>query len=203
MELIIHKHLNLDPIDHFHGRQYIVPIWEIELKGFLLEDINFFNSLNDLKRYKDTYYSDILKRSVYEPFPNDPALELINLDKKNEILDIVGSSIGFQRQYFRPLSSYKEHCYQSNRIILDHPNFEMGVHLDNHSIIVQLIVNLLSDNETSTEFYLINQRDSVYQAPKLKNHGVLFVNTPGALHGIRNITKPRWIWYSSINIQFL
>jgi hypothetical protein len=200
MELIIHKHLNLEPKNCYYQLQYTVPIWEIELKGSILDSDYFSTSLKDITRYKNIAYSEELKRSLFQPYPDDPNFELIGFDKKNEILDLVSSTDGFKRKFLKPLSSYKQYCYQSSSIILDHPNFEMGIHLDNHSIIIQMIVNLLHDNETSTEFYTVDSIQPVYQAPKLKNHGVLFVNTPGALHAIRNITKPRWIWYSCINL---
>jgi hypothetical protein len=84
-------------------------------------------------------------------------------------------------------------------IIKDMPGFKMEPHLDNYYVMVQIIINL-QDNCASTKFYPFNSTNPCYVAPTKKYQGVMFLNKPGAIHDIDNITKDRYILYASINI---
>ena len=202
MELLVHNHFTLKPNNGFFADKFEVPIWEIELIDPILDSIEFESSLKDLSRYNQVNFSKTISRLYYNGTQNDSIQNLIGYSCKDKLLDIVSLTNGFKTKFLQPLSVYKEHTRQFSSIILDQPGFSMTPHMDNHDIIVQCIVNLVQDNETSTAFYNSYSETPVYQAPKKKNHGVMFVNTSGSLHGIQNITHNRWIWYSGVGLCY-
>ena len=70
----------------------------------------------------------------------------------------------------------------------------MDIHLDNSHVMLQAVINL-SDNETGTEMYAVDSTEPTFTMTGKKNHGIMFFNGPGALHGIRNVNKDRHILY--------
>jgi hypothetical protein len=99
-----------------------------------------------------------------------------------------------------PLDYYIKKSHFTTIIIKDMPGFKMTPHLDNHHVMVQLIINL-QDNCTSTKFYPFNSTNPFYVAPTNKYQGIMFLNKPGAVHDIDNITKDRYMLYAVINID--
>jgi hypothetical protein len=79
----------------------------------------------------------------------------------------------------------------------DQAGFEMGIHLDNSHVMLQAVINL-SDNETGTEMYAVDSTEPTYAMTGQRNHGIMFFNGPGTLHGIRNVNKDRHILYYGI-----
>ena len=73
----------------------------------------------------------------------------------------------------------------------------MGIHLDNSHVMLQAVINL-SDNETGTELYSVESDKPTYAMTGRRNHGIMFFNGPGTLHGIRNVNKDRHILYYGI-----
>lgn len=84
-------------------------------------------------------------------------------------------------------------------IYRDRAGFRMGVHLDNSHVMLQAIINL-TENETGTDMYALDSEEPVYTMTGKRNHGIMFFNGPGALHGIRNVNKDRYILYYGICI---
>ena len=80
------------------------------------------------------------------------------------------------------------------------PGFSLPPHLDNSHVMAHIIVNLVQDQANATDFYYFDQDDPVYRAPTKKHHGVLFANTPGAVHALNSVLNPRWIWYAQLLI---
>lgn len=87
-------------------------------------------------------------------------------------------------------------------IFRDPPQFSMGPHLDNQSVVANVIINL-KDNDNSTRFHNYQQHDEiVYNASGKTNTGIIFLNTPGSLHSVKNnLTVDRYILYSSVLIK--
>jgi hypothetical protein len=86
-------------------------------------------------------------------------------------------------------------------IYKDPPNFKMSKHLDNQRVVANAIINL-SDNNSTTEFF--DYRDPskvIFSTESTRNKGVLFLNTPAALHHIKNFNADRYIANTSIMIK--
>mgnify|MGYP003336720158 FL=1 len=103
----------------------------------------------------------------------------------------------FRSRWRKDLQYYKYHSRMMNTIYHDSPGYYMPPHLDNSHIILQLIINLV-DNETGTELYQFNSNEIAYTCSGKAGQGIMFFNSPGAVHGIRNITQDRYILYSQI-----
>ena len=97
------------------------------------------------------------------------------------------------------LDYYINESHFKSSIIKDLPGFKMTPHLDNYHVMAQLIINL-QDNCTSTKFYSFNSTEPFYVAPTKKYQGIMFLNKPGAVHDIDNITKDRYMLYASITV---
>jgi len=103
----------------------------------------------------------------------------------------------FNKCWYRDVEYYVKHAHTFGVIFHDEPGFEMGIHLDNNHIMLQLIVNL-TDNDSGTAMYDIVSPDPYYKLTGEKNKGIIFLNGPGALHSIGNINKDRYILYSAV-----
>jgi len=198
MELVIHKHFTIQPKKSFFSHFYSVPIWEIELQGYDINNLEFESLVKDQNNYNTIKFSEEIFRYYYEGDKDDAVHMIKGQTFKEQIIDVVSTTKEFKEKYVKNISEIRNNFIQFANIILDYPGFYMSPHIDNVNVVVQCIVNLIQDNETSTEFYTSDSEEPVYQAPKKKNHGVMFLNTHGSIHGIRNIKDYRWIWYSSI-----
>ena len=103
----------------------------------------------------------------------------------------------FNKTWMRGGEYYVTHAHTFGVIFHDEPGFEMGIHLDNNHIMLQLIINL-TDNDSGTEMYDIVSSDPYHKVTGEKNKGIMFLNGPGALHSIGNINKDRCILYSAV-----
>ena len=103
----------------------------------------------------------------------------------------------FKKCWYRDVEYYIKHSHTFGVIFHDEPGFEMGIHLDNHHIMLQLIVNL-TDNDSGTEMYDIVSSAPYHRLTGEKNKGIMFLNSPGALHSIGHINKDRYILYSAV-----
>lgn len=103
----------------------------------------------------------------------------------------------FNKCWYRDVEYYVKHAHTFGVIFHDEPGFKMGIHLDNSHIMLQLIVNL-TDNDSGTEMYDIVGSTPYHTMTGEKNKGIMFLNSPGALHSIGNINKDRYILYSAV-----
>ena len=83
------------------------------------------------------------------------------------------------------------------KLFKDLPGLNMDTHLDNSHIMLQSIINL-TDNDVGTELFSIDSDKPIYTMTGKRNRGIMFFNSPGALHRIKNVTKERYIFYSAI-----
>lgn len=179
-------------------RQFSTPVWEIEIQSDLINSVEFENDLRNPNNYAiGQAHSNALRQ---EFIGTGAAKNLLAENQKEQILDIALNHPITKPRFNRPRQHYQNHAGWFSMILKDLPGFEMSPHIDNSHVMCHMIVNLLQDNQTSTSFYCIDSPDPVYSAPTKKNHGILFVNTPGALHSIGNVTAERWILYSSVVI---
>ena len=103
----------------------------------------------------------------------------------------------FNKSWYRDVDYYIKNSYTASVIHHDEPGFEMGIHLDNNHIMLQLIINL-ADNDSGTEMYDIVNPEPYHKVTGEKNKGIIFLNGPGALHSIGNINKDRYTLYSAV-----
>ena len=90
------------------------------------------------------------------------------------------------------------------RIVKDDHGLDMGPHIDNSFVIGNMILNLI-DNKVGTKFYS-HGTDKTFVAPKEKNKGIFFLNTPGSLHSIKNDshqTRYTLNTYWNLNVQII
>lgn len=116
---------------------------------------------------------------------------------KDQLLDLVTQYKCFKYRWFRDIEYYRNKT--SARVIInkDTEGMFMRPHVDNNHIMVQTIINLV-DNTSGTELYEFNNSTPIYQMPADVNKGVAFFNNPGAVHGIRNITRDRYTLYAAL-----
>jgi hypothetical protein len=197
MEIIVHKHFALSsPGDTY--QQYQTPVWEIEIKSPVLDTIEFQSALHDDNNFVTSPGHHTSLRSKFNG--TGVVGEFLKNSQKNFVLDTVSQSATFQARYYKSLSEYQDTAVWFTTILRDQAKFAMAPHLDNSHVMVQIVVNLLQDNETSTEFYNFNESTPCYRAPLKKNHGVMFLNTPGSMHSITNNNNTRWILYGGLLI---
>ena len=198
MEIIVNKHFTLSSPDDKHYL-YRTPIWEIEIKSDLLDDPEFESGLQlDNNFTADNSWQSANLRSKFTG--TGKVASFLADTQKDFLLNLVFQSPAFRAKYYKSIDEYKRSASWFATVLKDSPGFAMTPHIDNGHIVCQMIVNLLQDNETATEFYQFDKTTPCYKAPLKKNHGVLFVNTPGAVHSIANITQPRWILYGGLTI---
>jgi len=196
MEIIVHKHFTIrSDADAFE--QYSTPIWEVEIRSDIIDSPVFESTL----RCNDNFCMNPGHNSLLRCTCDRTVLvaDLLNESQQGFLLDLVSDTPEFKSRYPRK-DQYQTKTHWFADIIRDQAGFAMGPHMDNSHIMVQMVVNLLQDNTTATEFYQFNESTPCYQAPLKKNHGVIFLNTPGAVHRIANVDNSRWILYGGLVI---
>ena len=103
----------------------------------------------------------------------------------------------FNSSWYRDYEYYLKTSRIDTVVFKDMPGFSMNPHLDNNHVMVQLVINL-TDNCASTKFYPFNRQEPFYISSTKRYQGVMFLNTPGAVHNISNVDKNRYILYSAI-----
>jgi len=108
----------------------------------------------------------------------------------------------FKSRWCWPVETLKNKISLSTSILKDLPGHRMGPHLDNEYIFAVLIVNLCK-NKSATTFHEINNNlGKIYEAPKEKGKGLLFLNTPGSLHSFENNSdSDRYISYTTFALN--
>ena len=195
MKIVVNNQVVLIPPGDVHGL-YQSPIWEVEIQSDVLDSPEFEAELRNDNNFIVSEYHHKNLRSMYNR--TGAVTDWLTQSQKSLLLDIVSQSDCFKPMYYKSLDEYRDTTVWSASVLRDQPGFEMIPHLDNRHVMAQLVVNLLQDYETATEFYYFNSNTPCYRAPLKKNHGVVFLNTPGSVHGIANVTEPRWTWSAGI-----
>jgi hypothetical protein len=197
MEIIVHDHFTLTS-DSDVFKQYSTPVWEIEVQSDILDTPEFESAL----RCDDNFSVSKGHNNPLRCGFNGTGMvaDFLADSQKDFLLNLVSQSPVFQPRYVLPFDEYQKRAYWLATIYRDQAGFEMEPHLDNSHVMIQMVVNLLQDNNTSTEFYQFNESVPCYRAPLKQNHGVVFLNTPGALHRIANVDQTRWILYGGLVI---
>ena len=177
--------------------------WEVELVDSATDGSDFQQRLQQDSIWQVGIAGQGIKRLTYQA-DSDPVLD-----------HLVQIPVLQQEQFIRLAKGkhdthvrtrwYKDVEYYVNdpdiktisSIFCDQPGFEMGIHLDNSHVMLQAVINL-SDNETGTEMYTVDSTEPTYAMTGQRNHGIMFFNGPGTLHGIRNVNKDRHILYYGI-----
>ena len=197
MKIVVNNHFTLSSLHDVHC-QYRTPVWEIEIQSPVLDTPEFEAELynNDNFAISEGHRTNL--RSIYNG--SSVVSKFLAQSQQEFLLELVSQSTCFQPRYYKSLDQYQTKTSWFATVLRDQPGFAMTPHLDNNHVMVQMVVNLLQDNETATEFYQFNDSVPCYRAPLKKNHGVVFLNTPGSVHGIINPNKTRWILYGGLTI---
>jgi len=198
----IHEPAGLPP-DSPANRIYDTVFWEVELVDAPdcwdeLQRTDVWHTApatQGMKRhscYTGHHGSDLLNQ-----LGSLPARHQEEFIRAAEQVDIDSGYRYLHQSWCQDIEYYIQHCHTFGVIYHDEPGFKMNVHLDNSHIMLQLIVNL-TDNDSGTELYDINNAKPYYTLTGEKNKGIMFVNGPGALHSIGNINKDRYILYSAV-----
>jgi hypothetical protein len=197
MEIIVHNHFTIaSAADTF--KQYKTPIWEIEIQSPILDSPDFESAL----RCEDNFQVSSGHRSLRRCAFNGTGVvaDLLAESQQEFLLNLVSTSPAFNPRFRLSVDDYRKKSSWFADVLRDQAGFAMAPHLDNSHIMVQMVVNLLQDNTTATEFYQFNESEPCYRAPLKRNHGVIFLNTPGAIHRIADVNQTRWILYSGLVI---
>ena len=197
MKFTVNNHIFFTPPDDVY-HQYPFSVWEIEIQSDLVDSPEFEAELRNDNNFIVSGSHDNSLRSVYNKA--GAVEDWLAQSQNSSLLDVVSQSACFKPMYYKSLNEYCETTGWSASILKDQPGFKMAPHLDNKHVMVQIIVNLVQDYTTATEFYHFNSTTPCYRAPLKKNHGVMFLNTPGSVHGITNVTEPRWILSAAVLI---
>ena len=197
MKIIVHKHFTLESKTDIYN-QYSTPVWEIEIQSPVLDTLEFEAELRNDNNFvvSDWHHNNL--RSTYNG--TGVVSEFLAESKQDFLLNLVNQSPIFQTRYHQSINQYQCKTAWTSKILRDQAGFAMAPHLDNNHVMIQMVVNLLQDNDTATELYYFNEPAPCYRAPLKKNHGVIFLNTPGAIHSIANVNKTRWILYGGLVI---
>jgi hypothetical protein len=195
MKIVVNNHFTLSSPDDVHC-QYRTPVWEIEIQSPALDTQEFEQEIHDSNNFAISKPHRTNLRSVYNG--SGVVSEFLAQSQQEFLLELVSQSRFFRPRYHMSLDQYQTRTRWFATVLRDQPGFAMAPHLDNNHVMVQMVVNLLQDNETATEFYHFNETAPCYRAPLKRNHGVIFLNTPGAVHSITNVTQTRWILYGGL-----
>jgi hypothetical protein len=177
--------------------------WEIELVDSAIEDADFQNRLLCDDIWQVGIAGQGIKRLTYQPGSDsvlDHLVQVPVLQQEQFIRLAKGQHDAHVRtRWYRDAEYYvtDPDIKTVSTIYCDQAGFEMGVHLDNSHVMLQAVINL-SDNETGTELYSVESDKPTYAMTGQRNHGIMFFNGPGTLHGIRNVNKDRHILYYGI-----
>jgi hypothetical protein len=189
MNIVVKNHIAFTPPDDIHN-QYPFVVWEVEVQSDILDSPEFESELRNNNNFTVSTSHDNNLRSVFTG--TGSIADWLAQPQQRLVLDIASQSDCFKPMYYKSVDEYAETTVWSASVLQDQPGFKMVPHLDNKHVMVQMVVNLLQDYETATEFYYFNNATPCYRGPLKKNHGVIFLNTPGSVHGIANVNEPRW-----------
>lgn len=197
MKIIVHKHFTLSSPDDVY-EQFQTPVWEVEVQDPALDTQEFAQEMHDSNNFAISKPHQDNLRSIYNG--SGIVSEFLAQSQQEFLLELVSQSRCFQPRYHMSLDQYRTRTRWFATVLRDQPGFKMAPHLDNNHVMVQMVVNLLQDNKTATEFYHFNETAPCYRAPLKRNCGVIFLNTPGSVHSIVNPNNTRWIFYSGLLI---
>jgi len=184
------------------GNQLV--IWEVSLQDFDLTSLH--HELQTMSWIGNQPQGE-LRLSMGYPIPDQIHSFKNEFESlKDDILDqlfITGSEY-IKPIWYRSLEYYKNNAKMPSNIYKDLPGFSMHPHIDNGHTMFQLLINL-TENVTGTSFHNPSTfktatctSEPVYKATGEQGKGIIFVNTPNSAHSITDITKDRYVIYSSI-----
>lgn len=177
--------------------------WEIELEEPVTHAADFQDRLMSDNIWQVGIAGQGIKRLTYRP-GSDSVLDHVVVAPTHQQSEFIRLAKGEHDAHVRT-RWYRDAEYYVNdpdiktvsTIYRDQAGFGMGIHLDNSHVMLQAVINL-SDNETGTELYSVESDKPTYAMTGRRNHGIMFFNGPGTLHGIRNVNKDRHILYYGI-----
>ena len=194
MELCINRTYEGRALTDVHT-MYDWLFWDIELKHNydLSAELVKPTIWHDNHEFKTAcrYCADINQSEILLDFCNDFA------KLKNQLIELAAGYECFTYRWWKDIDYYLPKMNIDVGINKDTVGFSMQPHLDNSHVVVQTIINLV-DNPSATEIYEFNDTTPKYQMSTDVNKGVTFFNNPGAVHGIRNITRDRYTLYAAV-----
>jgi hypothetical protein len=197
MKIIVNNHFTLSSPDDVY-EQFQTPVWEIEIHDPVLDTQEFEQEMHDSNNFVISEWHRKDLRSIYNG--SGVVANCLAESQQEFLLELVSRSPCFRPRYHSSLDQYRTRTGWFATVLRDQPGFKMAPHLDNSHVMVQMVVNLVQHNTTATEFYYFNETAPCYRAPLKKNHGVIFLNTPGSVHGITNVHNTRWTLSGGLRI---
>jgi len=195
------RHFHRLPKSHL-GNIYDTVFWEVEL-------VDVPDCSSELQR-SDVWRENIISTrnpGRYQCYDCESPLlaEILKIPARHHAEFIhaaaqVDQDLGrqyFKQSWFLGTEYYVESAHTFAVLNHDQPGFNMQIHVDNSHIMLQTVINLV-DNDSGTELYDINNAEPYYTMTGEKNKGIMFFNSAGALHTIRNINKDRYTLYSAV-----
>jgi hypothetical protein len=186
---------NPDWYEHFQN-----PIWTFDFDS----DIDVVAALEKCEFEKEYIFNP--PREQYKKGTSSELDFLIN-SVSTELNSVFPEIISKHEQivrfrWLRESANILKNANTHTKIFKDVPGFQMSPHLDNSFMIGNAIINLV-DNVNSTAFHDYRDHERIlFKAPKEKNTGVLFLNTPGCLHSIKNTSdRDRYMMNTSFFIK--
>ena len=173
--------------------QYEVLLWTFDFSTYIKLDLDRVNFQGRTNYGLPDPASRLENRS-------EVLLDLVNEGFKKalrSLLDAVETRKIIRNRWACDVNTLISRSEMYSRLIKDMPGFQMGAHVDNQFIIGNVILNL-ADNPCGTQFHKIKtgffNKEVYFEAPRKKNKGIFFLNTPGALHSIKNDSNvPRYV----------
>jgi hypothetical protein len=200
------KFSNFEQVDlPYVGREYKTFIWTFDFNTTV--DVEFTDDMF-AKSDQSEFFNLPANRQFYV---NGSSIELDQMIKdNNSLLSIILPNVLksqdkiFHDRWVTNAEDIKKCSNFYTRIVKDDHGLDMGPHLDNSFVIGNIILNLI-DNKVGTKFYS-HGTDKTFIAPKEKNKGIFFLNTPGSLHSIKNDsnqTRYTLNTYWNLNVQII
>ena len=178
---------------------YDVLFWEIELYTPLTESDEFKKQLfrNDI--WEQAHRANRLCYTTGMSSILDATVSIPAEHMSQFVQTAANAGFLFGTRWYQGAEYYSKHAATRTmtQLFKDLPGFDMDIHLDNSHVMLQSIINL-TDNDVGTELFSIDSDKPIYTMSGERNRGIMFFNSPGALHRIKNVAKERYILYFGI-----
>lgn len=192
---------------HYHASKSVVGVngtydvlfWEIELDTPLTESDEFKKQLfrNDI--WEQAHRANRLCYTTNMSSILDATVSIPAEHMSQFVQTAANAGFLFGTRWYQGAEYYSKHAatHTMTQLFKDLPGFDMDIHLDNSHVMLQSIINL-TDNDVGTELFSIDSDKPIYTMSGKRNRGIMFFNSPGALHRIKNVAKERYILYFGI-----
>ena len=153
MEIVVHNSQVLSSTNDIY-QQYSVPVWEIEIQSDVVDSPEFTQSLAVDSNFVVSQAHNSELRSVFAG--EGVVKDFLSVSHKEKLLDIALDHPATRPRFNMSQQHYQTRAGWLSTILRDQAGFSMTPHIDNSHVVMHMIVNLVQDNETATDFYLFD-----------------------------------------------